>query len=61
MRSRNLGYSRPRRRQVDLRQRACHGGGGDADALAALTRSLEADYSIASYDRRGYVRSPPAR
>ncbi len=34
------------------------GGGGDADALSALAQSLEADYTIASYDRRGYARSP---
>ena len=34
------------------------GGGGDADALDTLARNLAADYTIASYDRRGYARSP---
>jgi pimeloyl-ACP methyl ester carboxylesterase len=34
------------------------GGGGDANALGALADSLESDYTVASYDRRGYARSP---
>jgi pimeloyl-ACP methyl ester carboxylesterase len=34
------------------------GGAGDADALAGLRPALEQRYTVLSYDRRGYARSP---
>jgi pimeloyl-ACP methyl ester carboxylesterase len=34
------------------------GGSGNADALDALAAGLENEFTVASYDRRGYSRSP---